>query len=174
MITYAILAVLGLVMLIPNGLLVLWPPSTGHFWPWQVVTYALVHVGWAHLLLNSIAFWQLGRWAEREFTRFDYVVLLIACTVGSATLHLLSGSLDPVAGISGTIFGLLTVYAFHNPQAGVWWLLPPVRLSARKMIVALAVVSLLTALTGWLPTIGHWAHLGGIITGYICYRVMER
>src|SRR5437879_11566473 len=74
------IAVSLLQQLLPNlmaGLFALWPPHSGLFEPWQLITYAFLHAqwahgGWAHLFFNMFALFMFGsalerRWGGRRF-----------------------------------------------------------------------------------------------------------
>ena len=46
-------------------------------------------------------------------------------------------------------------------------LFPPVTLSAKWMVVVFAAIELLTGVTGTIAGVAHFAHLGGMLFGYL-------
>ena len=43
------------------GLFALWPPASGMFHVWQLITYAFLHGNLAHIFLNMFALFMFGR-----------------------------------------------------------------------------------------------------------------
>src|SRR5437879_13479016 len=85
------IAVSLLQQLLPNlmaGLFALWPPHSGLFEPWQLITYAFLHAqwahgGWAHLFFNMCALLIFGsalawRWGGRLFVIHHPLCVLAA------------------------------------------------------------------------------------------------
>src|SRR2546429_5733888 len=86
------IAVSLLQQLLPNlmaGLFALWPPHSGLFEPWQLITYAFLHAqwahgGWAHLFFNMFALFMFGSALEdRKSTRLNsshgYISYAVFC-----------------------------------------------------------------------------------------------
>lgn len=100
--------------------LALWTWSSGHFMPWQLVTYALLHNDIGHLLINLLVIWFFGGEMERLFGERRYGHLLLACAVSAGLTHMvvreLIGGSPVVAGSSGVGFGLLVAYALYFPN----------------------------------------------------------
>jgi membrane associated rhomboid family serine protease len=103
-----------------DGLFALFPLGSGHFWPWQLITYAFLHGGLAHLLFNMLGLWVFGADLERLWGRNRYLQLLAASTLSAALAQLLVGMAlgnpSPTVGASGAIFGLLLAYGLMFPQ----------------------------------------------------------
>ena len=101
-------------------LLALWPLGSGRFWPWQLVTYALLHGGLAHLLFNMLGLWMFGPDVERLRGQKRFLQLMAASVLTAALAQLLMsallGSRSPTIGASGAIFGLLLAYALSFPN----------------------------------------------------------
>ena len=103
-----------------DALFALWPLGSGRFWPWQLVSYGLLHGSLAHLLLNMLGLWMFGSDLERLWGRDRYLQLIVASTLTAALAQLLVGVLlgagGPTLGASGAIFGLLLAYGLMFPQ----------------------------------------------------------
>jgi membrane associated rhomboid family serine protease len=118
----ACVVALALQTLLPvlETLLALWPPGSGRFWPWQVVTYALLHSGVAHLMFNMLGLWMFGAELEQLWGPKRYWQLLAASTVAAAACQLaftaLIGMQTVTTGASGAVFGLLLAYGMAFPR----------------------------------------------------------
>ncbi len=103
-----------------EALMALWPLGSGRFWPWQVVTYAFLHGGLAHLLFNMLGLWMFGAELERLWGQKRYLQLAAASVLTAAIAQLLVsvllGSRSPTIGASGAIFGLLLAYGLMFPN----------------------------------------------------------
>jgi membrane associated rhomboid family serine protease len=98
----------------------LWPPNSGNFYPWQLVTYGFLHGSLSHLIFNMLGLWMFGGELERLWGQQRYWHLLLASllTAGLAQLLVtfLLGSRVPTVGASGALFGLLLAYAVVFPR----------------------------------------------------------
>src|SRR5579863_2756345 len=94
----------------------LWPPGT-LFEPWQLLTYAFLHEGFAHIFFNMFALFMFGTpleryWGTARFTVF-YFVCVLAAGLTQTTVAVLAHSQAPTLGASGGIFGLLLAFAMY-------------------------------------------------------------
>ena len=51
---------------------------------------------------------------------------------------------------------------------------PPVTLRAKWMVVIFAAIELFTGVAGWADGIAHFAHLGGMLIGWLMVRGWRR
>jgi membrane associated rhomboid family serine protease len=157
----------------------LWPPTTPQFEPWQVVTYGFLHGSVMHIAFNMLALYTFGASVERLFgTRF-YVLYYFACVVSAAVFHLIvtslmGGSPYPTVGASGGIFGLLLAYGLYFPNQRVMLLIPPIPMKARTLVIVFAVVELVFGVSGSEGGIAHFAHLGGMLGGWLMIEYRKR
>jgi membrane associated rhomboid family serine protease len=161
--------------------LALWPldltrtlavyPTSPLFQPWQLISYAFLHGGPLHLLLNMYALWLFGSrmenvWGSRAFTRYYFV-----CVVGAGVVQLLvasySGEIYPTIGASGGVFGVLLAFGMTFPNERLLLLFPPVILKAKWFVILFGAIELWTGVTGTAPGVAHFAHLGGMLFGYM-------
>ena len=111
-------------------LFALWPLASGAFMPWQVLSYALLHGGIAHLFFNMLGIWLFGGELERLWGQKRYVHFLIASALAAAAVQLVwtwvIGSNAPTLGASGALLGLLLAYGlvFPNRQFDLLGFLP--------------------------------------------------
>ncbi len=160
----------------------LWPPAPGDFAspgfaPWQLVTYSFLHGGFSHLLFNMFGLYMFGSEVERLFGSRFFLWYYVASVVAAGITHLVVTSLAggppiPVVGASGGIYGLLLAFGVYFPQRRVVLLIPPIPMKARTFVVVFALVELFFGVTGTASGVAHFAHLGGMLGGWlmIVYR----
>jgi membrane associated rhomboid family serine protease len=158
----------------------LWPLATGSlnmgaaFLPWQVVSYAFLHGSLLHLAFNMFALYMFGGAIERVFGTRRYLVFYFVCVVSAAITQLvvamLAGAIYPTIGASGGVFGLLLAYGLYFPHNRIMLLFPPIPMPARVFVVVYAVVELFLGVTGSQEGVAHFAHLGGMIGGFVLLR----
>ena len=76
-----------------------------------------------------------------------------------------SGQIVPTIGASGGVLGLLPAFAILFPRARIQLLIPPVNLRAPVFVLLYGAAELFLGVTGTLPGIAHFAHLGGMLCG---------
>lgn len=109
---------------------------------------ALVHTGVEWLQMQ---FW-MGQAAEGSMTALK-------------SIHALK--MTPTVGASGAIYGVLMGYAMLYPDSIMTLVFPPVSLKAKWFVLIFAGIELLTGVTGTGGGIAHFAHLGGLIFGFL-------
>ena len=148
----------------------LWPFGP-QFLPWQIVTYAFLHGSMMHLLFNMFAVYMFGADLERVWGTKRFLIYYLVCVVSAAFAQLLvtsvTGEYYPTVGASGGVFGLLLAYARYFPQRQILLLIPPIPLPARVFVVVYGALELVLGVTGTLSGIAHFAHLGGLVGGFL-------
>jgi len=157
----------------------LWPGED--FQPWQLVTYAFLHGGMAHIFFNMFALYMFGSDVERLFGSRFYLAYYFVCVITAALSHLamtfLMGSPEvPTVGASGGIYGLLLAFGMYFPHRRVMLLFPPIPMSARTFVILFGALELVLGVTGTAAGVAHFAHLGGMLGGWlmILYRRKKR
>lgn len=165
--------------------LALWPlgllggtTQAPSFMPWQIVSYAFLHGGILHLGLNMYALWMFGSqlesvWGARRFASYYFL-----CVVGAALAQMVvselallrGGEAYPVIGASGGVFGLLLAYGLLFPENRIMLLFPPIPIKARWFVLGYGAVELFFGVTGSAAGVAHFAHLGGMLTGWLLLR----
>jgi membrane associated rhomboid family serine protease len=151
----------------------LWPIGSG-FVPWQIVSYAFLHGGMLHLAFNMFALYMFGSAIELVFGTRRYATYYFVCVISAALTQLvfaaMSGGIYPTVGASGGIFGLLLAYAIYFPHNRVMLIFPPIPMPARVFVLVYAAIELFLGVTGTQEGVAHFAHLGGMIGGFILLR----
>lgn len=138
--------------------------------PWTILTYAFLHAGVLHLLLNMIGLFFFGPRLENALGGRRFLGLYLTSLAAAALASLLT-PYTPIVGASGAVFGVLVGFAKHWPRERIYlWAVVPVE--ARWLIVLLAAYSIFAGLRGG-GNIAHFAHLGGLVGGWAYLKVVE-
>ncbi len=135
---------------------------------WQPVTYMFLHGGLFHILFNMFVLWMFGceierTWGTREFVKYYF---LTGVGAGLFTFFLSFNSHVPTIGASGAVFGILVAFALMFPDRLIYlYFLIPIK--AKYLVAFFAVIEFLASFRHTSDGIGHFAHLGGMIVGYI-------
>ena len=153
----------------------LWPLGSGLFMPWQLLSYGFLHGGLTHLAFNMFGLWMFGAelervWGARRFATFFFVSVLVAALV-QLLVTAWMGSYAPTVGASGGLFGLLVGFAMVFPTRKVTPLIPPIPMPAPVFVALYGLIELTLGVTGSASGVAHFAHLGGLLGGWltICY-----
>ena len=159
-----------------EALFALWPLGSGHFHVWQLITYGFLHDphNFAHIFFNMFALFMFGRslelyWGARRFLVFYLVCVLSA---GLTQLVVTAGAavVEPTLGASGGVFGVLLAFAWLFPRQRLILLPIPIPLPAWLFVTLYAVAELFFGVTGRAQGVAHFAHLGGMLGGYLLIR----
>jgi membrane associated rhomboid family serine protease len=164
-------------------LLALWPLASGSglydgaapgFQFWQLVTYSFLHGGIMHLALNMYALWLFGTRMEMVWGSKAFAIYYFVCVIGAGLVQLLVasqvGNAYPTIGASGGVFGLLLAFGLTFPNERLMLLFPPVAMSAKWFVIIYGAIELYFGVTGSLSGVAHFAHLGGMLFGYILIK----
>jgi membrane associated rhomboid family serine protease len=175
--TYAIIGITALVYivtLIPGfgqtveSALMFWapalyPPLTGTFEPWRLLSVSLVHSGIWHIGLNMVALLLIGRSLEPLLGRGRFITLYLLSTLGGSVAVTLLSFGTPVVGASGAIFGLFGALIVIGRHIGA-------------NIAGIAVVLAINLAIGFFPgfNVSWQAHVGGLVVGVIVGFIFTR
>jgi membrane associated rhomboid family serine protease len=161
----------------------LWPPQavlyTGErpFEPWQLLTYGFLHdpQSWLHIFFNMFAVFMFGPDLERLFGTKRFAIYYFVCLIGAALMHLIVISAShmppvPAVGASGAVFGLLLAYAMAWPNRKLMLLFPPIPMPAWLFVTLYGAIELWSGVTQTASGVAHFAHLGGLATGWVLIR----
>lgn len=148
----------------------LWPIGP-EFAPWQIITYGFLHGGFTHLLFNMFGLYMFGSdiesvWGQRRFLTY-YLVCIVTAAIAQLIVTWMSGSVYPTVGASGAVFGLLLAFGMMFPRRTVVLLIPPIPMPAWLFVTLYGVIELYLGITGTASGVAHFAHLGGMVGGYL-------
>ena len=167
-------------------------PTSPFFHWWQPVTHMFMHGGFWHLFFNMYTLYIFGTVLERVWGTKKFLVFYFVTGIGAAAIHTCvewiqmqhwlveaaQGSMaaqasihalkmTPTVGASGAIYGVLMGYAMLYPDSVLTLIFPPISLKAKWFVLIFAGIELLTGVTGTGGGIAHFAHLGGLIFGFL-------
>ena len=163
-----------------------------HFKPFQLLTHMFMHGGVGHLAFNMYLLWMFGSVLENVWGSKKFFLYYLATGIGAAILHLfvlwiqvssLESSLaagnflastqiqdimrTPTVGASGAVYGLLLAFGMLFPNDIIRMIFPPIALKAKWFVIIFGAIELFLGITNSASNIAHFAHLGGMLFGYI-------
>ena len=165
----------------------------------QTVTYMFLHGGLTHLFFNMFALWMFGGIIEQTLGRKRFIAYYFLCGIGAALCQELwqltqffyqgmaqyqsvsigsqimpmSAFLNSAAwttvGASGACYGVLLAFGVLYPEQRIMLLIPPIPMKAKYFVFAYAVIELFSAYASN-DNIAHFAHLGGMLFGWLVLR----
>lgn len=165
----------------------LWPlgsssiPELGevapHFQLWQLISYSFLHGGILHLFLNMYALWLFGARMEYVWGPKAFALYYFFCVFGAGLVQLFvsthsaqQGGIYPTIGASGGVFGVLLAFGLTFPNERLLLIFPPVILKAKWLVIIYGAIELWAGVTGTAEGVAHFAHLGGMLFGYLLLR----
>jgi len=174
-------------------------PTSPFFHWWQPVTHMFMHGGFWHLFFNMYTLFIFGSALERIWGPKKFLIFYFVTGLGGAFIHTgvewlqmqhwmtqaAEGSMaaqvsihalkmTPTVGASGAIYGILMGYAMLYPDAVLTLLFPPESMKAKWFVLVFAAIELFTGITGVGGGIAHFAHLGGLIFGFLLIWYWKR
>lgn len=143
-----------------------------------LITHALMHAGWGHLLGNMFYLWLFGNAICSRLGNASYpaIYLTLAATAGIA--HMLFND-NGAVGASGAVNGIIGLYLYFYPTTRihciwlVWWAFgKKFRIPALFLILFWFVKDFLGAIWGT-QAIAYEAHLGGLIAGVFLGWILD-
>ncbi len=80
----------------------------------------------------------------------------------------------PTVGASGAIFGVLLGFGYLFPNTELMLLFPPVPIKAKYFVMGYGAIELYLGVTESNSNIAHFAHLGGMLFGFILLKYWEK
>ena len=153
---------------------------------WTVLSYALLHGGLTHLLLNGLGLFFAGRYLQETLGAGRLAWLTVAGTLGGAAAWLAVNFDRPgtVIGASGIVMAYLTTFACLQPRRTMTvflFFIIPISIQPIWFISILGGIEVLGLLTQELPAsntlyavhgVAHSAHLGGMVAGWLFYQLV--
>ena len=145
-----------------------------------LATYFFLHGSWMHLLGNMYYLWFFGDSVEDELGTVNYVVTLIAGSVGAALVHAFvsPSGYSLLVGASGGISTLGMIYMLRFPRAklGFFFVVGWLRVPAYLLLTIWVVmqVSMAYDQVAGLTQVSALAHLGGALVGLAAWWLLLR
>lgn len=167
-------------------------PTSPFFHWWQLVTHMFMHGNFWHLFFNMYTLYVFGSVLERVWGTKKFLIFYFVTGIGAALVHTgvewiqiqnwmtqaAQGNMEAMGsihtlkmtrtvGASGAIYGVLMGYAMLYPDSVLTLIFPPISIKAKWLVLIFAAIELLTGVTGTGGGIAHFAHLGGLIFGFL-------
>jgi len=156
-------------------------PTSPYFHVWQPITYMFMHGGIFHILFNMYTLLMFGAPLERALGTKKFTIFYFVCGIGAAIIHAgvqyLLGSAYlgiPMVGASGAIYGILIGFAMFYPETRLTLIFPPVTLKAKSFVWIFVGIELFTGVTGTVEGVAHFAHLGGMLFGFLLLQYWKK
>lgn len=152
--------------------------SPPHFQIYQLITYSFLHGSILHILLNMYGLWLFGSRMENTWGSRAFAIYYFVCVIGAGITQLLvanmSGNYYPTIGASGGVFGLLLAFGMRFPNEVLMLIFPPIALKAKWFVTIFAAIELWAGVTGSEAGVAHFAHLGGMLFGFLLILYWRR
>lgn len=126
---------------------------------WRLATSIFLHAGIIHLICNMYALYVVGRQLESFLGKFKYsVVFLGSGIIGSLLSCVIHDTVS--VGASGAIFGLLGSLLYFGYHYRLY-----LETVLKTQIIPIIILNLIIGFT--LPGIDNFAHIGGLVGGYL-------
>lgn len=172
-----------------------------NFRVYQLFTYMFLHSNFQHLFLNMFTFWMFAGPIEGALGSKRFLAYYLICGIGAGICQELfqlaqyyieglqnftmvtdgmssmtmSSYLNQwtTIGASGACYGILLAFGRLYPNHRIMLLIPPIPMKAKYFIAGLVVIELLLAYNTN-SNIAHFAHLGGMLFGWLLLSYWKR
>ena len=130
-----------------------------------------LHGGWLHLLFNMFVLWMFGTEIERHWGSREFLFYYLLTGIGAGVFNVIFNIFTPYSGIptigaSGAIYGVLIAFGLMFPNRYIYiYFFFPVR--AKYVVMIAALFTFMSAFSYSADGIAHFAHLGGMVVGFI-------
>ena len=144
-------------------------PSAALLRPWTLITYMFLHAGFAHLFFNMLGLIFFGPRLEDRLGSRDFMKLYLWGGIGGAVLSFVFAPQFAVVGASAAVYAVLMGFAVFWPRERVYiyGILP---VEAWLLVGAFVLISIGLGVGGDRSGVAHYAHLGGLVTGFVYLR----
>lgn len=164
------------------------------FNPAQLITYMFMHGGFQHIFFNMFALWMFGRTLEQVWGPKRFLFYYMVCGIGAGLVQELVQYIQyvtelsqydsvntgiaviPMAeylnlmttvGASGAIYGILLAFGMLFPNSQMFVFPIPFPVKAKYFVMGYAALEIFLGLGASTDGVAHFAHLGGMIFGFI-------
>lgn len=169
------------------------------FRPFQFVTHMFMHGGIFHLFFNMYSLVIFGVVLEHVWGSQKFFLYYMVTGLGAAALHSLVLWIDyssqvaafeagnqyalqniqtllttPTVGASGAVYGVLLAYGMLFPNNVLQLIFPPIALKAKWFVLIFGALELWLGISNTGGNIAHFAHLGGMLFGFILIKYWKK
>jgi membrane associated rhomboid family serine protease len=168
----------------------------------QLFTYIFMHGGFSHVFFNMFAVWMFGSVLERTWGPKRFLFYYIVCGIGAGMVQEITQYVEykmilsqyanvdigtaiipmnhylnmmNTVGASGAVYGILLAFGMLYPNQRMFIFPLPVPIKAKYFVVGYAAIELLLGIANNAgDNVAHFAHLGGMIFGFILIRYWKK
>lgn len=174
------------------------------FHAYQFFTYMFLHADFSHMFFNMFSLWMFGRTLEIDLGPKKFLTYFFVCGVGAALLHMGVAAVEwlnikshvaaeaatmgvsaaqlankiftnhAMLGASGAVMGVVMSFGVLHPNAMVMLMFPPIPMKAKWFVVVFLVIEFSAGVVGVSDSIAHFAHLGGMLWGWLLLRYWKK
>jgi membrane associated rhomboid family serine protease len=167
------------------------------FHVYQLITYMFMHANLEHIFFNMFALWMFGCVVENIWGPKKFLFYYLACGVGaglcqelaqyisiSIQLHSMGYTFSMVSpsafnvmttvGASGAIYAVLLAFGMLLPNEKIFIFPFPIPIKAKWFVLGYAAIELFSALATPGDQVAHFAHLGGMLFGFLLIRYWNK
>ncbi|MCX7677917.1 MAG: rhomboid family intramembrane serine protease [Spirochaetes bacterium] len=151
---------------------------------WQFFTYMFLHVDFFHIFMNLFGLWMFSgdleeQWGSNDFFKYYVISGMGAgfCIAGMNAMVYANYQVNPFTmGASGALYAVLLAYGITWPNREVllWFVLP---VKMKYVVIFFGLIEFFGSLNmaaGVGGSVSHIGHLGGIFTGFLYLKLMQR
>ena len=147
---------------------------------YTIFTSMFIHAGFAHIIGNMLVFFFIGTALEERIGSKKFIIIYILSGICGALVHSLTdlGSSIPLLGASGAIFGIMGALVYAYPRDEIVMPLPVgffMLLRRIKVVYAVLLFAIIETVIVFFDVqdqTAHFAHLGGLIAGFILAAIL--
>lgn len=157
----------------------LWWAGSPYFRLWQPLTYMFMHAGLIHLFFNMFALWMFGRIIEQLWGPRRFLLYYLVCGLGAGAVQELCqlagwiGTYAMTIGASGAVYGVLLAFGMCLPEERIFIIPIPFPIKAKYFVLIYAVIELVEGMSVS-DSVAHFAHLGGMLFGFLLIMYWKR
>lgn len=174
------------------------------FHAYQFFTYMFLHADFSHMFFNMFSLWMFGRTLEIDLGPKKFLTYFFVCGVGAALLHMGVAAVEwlnikshvaaeaatmgvsaaqlankiftnhAMLGASGAVMGVVMSFGVLHPNAMVMLMFPPIPMKAKWFVVVFLIIEFSAGVVGVSDSIAHFAHLGGMLWGWLLLRYWKK
>lgn len=162
---------------------------------YQLLTYMFMHGNLMHIFFNMLAVWMFGRIVEVAWGSRRFLIYYLICGIGAGLFQEIVQWIDfqasgmaaydsvnmggsiismqaylnlmTTVGASGAVYGILLAFGLSYPDERMFVFPIPVPIKAKYFVIGYAVIELFSGLNSSNDGVAHFAHLGGMIVGFL-------
>jgi membrane associated rhomboid family serine protease len=155
--------------------LVLFPFNSEGFKPYQLVSHMFAHApGIGHIAFNMLNLYMFGSVLEKVWGPKRFFIFYFACGLTAAFAQMLLVTNGVSLGASGAVMGLFAAFAYLFPNTELFLFIIPIPIKAKYMVFIMAALDLFGVFGPLQSGIAHWAHLGGLVMGFILVLIWNK